>query len=65
MLIGFPTEDLSHPQSRLGQHLDRWLDQRWTPFDGLVWRPSGPSWIEPEVLLMIWDHKLMQLENTP
>jgi len=65
MLIGFPTEDLSYPQSRLGQHLNHWLDQRWPPFSAPVWRSRGPTWLDPEVLLMIWDHRLLQSENTP
>jgi len=60
VLIGFPTEDLSRPQSRLEQHLDRWIAQRWTPFDGPVWRSGGPTWMEPEVLLMMWDYQLMR-----
>jgi hypothetical protein len=59
-MIAAPLEDLSRPQSRLGQHLVHWVDQRWTPFDGPVSRSLGPTWMDPEVVQAIWDYRLMR-----
>ena len=56
MIVSTPVEDLSRPQSRLAQHLVEFLDRNWTPFVTPHRRSLGPTWMEPQVAIALFDY---------